>query len=167
MKEIGKWLSVNILFPLLAVPDDGDAAVEFGLGGFGVGVEDGRDLLEVEDFEDGTTFSVVVVVLLAPFSVLVFVFGVGGGVVAAISLVSPGTCPFEGTSSPPAMRSEEASRITSNANILGKVMKVLIITLYDQAHAQMLLQELDCSSIFKSFHRICRQCTALRSLTSC
>ena len=121
MKEIGKWLSVNVLFPLLAVPDDGDAAVEFGLGGFGVGVEDGRDLLEVEDVEDGTTFSVVVVVLLAPLSVLVFVFGVVGGVVAAIS---PGTCPFEGTSSPPAMRSEEASRITSNANILGKVMKV-------------------------------------------
>ena len=108
---------------MLANPDAG-VVVEFSLGGFEVGLKGGRDLVEAEAFEDGTTFSVVVVVLLAPFSVLVFVFGVGGGVVAAISLVSPGTCPFEGTSSPPAMRSEEASRITSNANILGKVMKV-------------------------------------------
>ena len=125
MKEIGKWLSVSILFPLLAVPDDGDAAVEFGLGGFGVGVEEGRDLLEVEDFEDGTTFSVVVVtgLIVALFSVEVFVF-VGSGlpmVVTTSLLFESRLWSFEVTSSPPARSREEASKITSKANILRTV----------------------------------------------
>jgi len=107
---------------LLAIPDAG-VAVEFCLGGFGVGVNDGRDLVEEEDFEDGITFSVVVVTrLIAPSSVDVFVFVGSGMVVVATSLLLPPRLwSFEVTSSPPAMSREEASKITSKANILRKV----------------------------------------------
>ena len=105
---------------MLAIPEAG-ATVEFSLGGFDVG--DGRDLVEVEDFEDGIAFSVVVVAdSIAPFSVDFFVFVGSGIVVVATSLLfKPRLGPFDVTSSPPAERSrEEASKITLKTNILRK-----------------------------------------------
>ena len=108
---------------MLAIPDAG-VTVEFSFGGVDVGVKDGRDLVEEEAFENGVTFSVVVVTsgLIGPFSVEVFVFvGSGMGVVATSLMFKPRLWPFEVTSSPPAVRSrEEASKINSKANILRK-----------------------------------------------
>ena len=104
---------------LLATPDAG-VVVEFSLGGFDVG--DGRALEEEEAFEDGTTFSVVVVTgLLAPFSVDVFVFVTSGMADVVTSLLFKPR--LEVTSSPPAVRSkDEASKITLKGNILRKRM---------------------------------------------
>ena len=118
MKGMGKWLSVSVLFPLLPIPEAG-VVVEFSFGGFDVG--DGRDLVEEEDFEDGITFSVVVVTgLVALFSVDVFVFVGSEIAVVATSLLFK-LWPFDVTSSPPAVRSrEEARKITLKANILRK-----------------------------------------------
>jgi len=115
---MGKWLSVSVLFPLLPIPEAG-VVVEFSFGGFDVG--DGRDFVEEEAFEDGITFSVVVVTgLVALFSVDVFVFVGSEIAVVATSLLFK-LWPFDVTSSPPAVRSrEEASKITLKANILRK-----------------------------------------------
>ena len=109
---------------MLANPDAG-VVVEFSLGGFEVGLKGGRDLVEAEAFEDGTIFSVVVVtgLIVALFSVEVFVF-VGSGlpmVVTTSLLFESRLWSFEVTSSPPARSREEASKITSKANILRTV----------------------------------------------
>ena len=107
---------------MLAIPDAG-LAVEFSLGGLDVAVKDVRDLVDEEDFEDGITFSVVVVTgLTTPFSVDVFVVaGSGMAVVATSLLFKLRLWSSEVTSSPPAaMSREEASKITSKANILCK-----------------------------------------------
>ena len=103
---------------MLPSPEAG-VVVEFSFGGFDVG--DGRDFVEEEAFEDGITFSVVVVTgLVEPFSVDVFVFVGSGIAVVAASLLFK-LWPFDVTSSPPAVRSrEEASKITLKTNILRK-----------------------------------------------
>ena len=94
---------------LLANPDAG-VVVEFSSGGFDVG--GGRAFVEEEAFEDGTTFSVVVVTsLLAPFSADVFVFVTSGMADVVTSLLFR----LEVTSSPPAVRrKDETSKITLN-----------------------------------------------------
>ena len=107
---------------MLAIPDAG-VAVEYSFDRLDVGVKDGRDLVDEEDFEDGITFSVVVVTgLTTPFSVDVFVVAGSGMVVVAITLLFKRRLwSSEVTSSPPAaMSREEASKITSKANILCK-----------------------------------------------